>query len=243
MFCARSRLVVGRSPLLARGLLTLNNLKPMEGSMKKAKRVGRGRASGLGKTSGRGHKGKHARAGGKVRPGFEGGQTPLYRRLPKFGFNNAAFRREMKPLNLDKLQQWIDEGRIDASQPITLKTLHDSNIVGKVKEGIKLLGTGSESFTAKVDIEVSQVSKSAIEAVERNGGSVTSVYLNRLGLRATLHPEKFEVLPRLARPKPKDMPYYLSYEHRGYLSTEMQLRKHGLEHLLGKLGVEGTSAC
>lgn len=124
-------------------VVRLNNLADNEGSHKRSKRVGRGIGSGKGKTCGRGHKGQKARAGGKAGrgPGFEGGQTPIYQRVPKRGFNNR-FATPMTVINLDKLQLFIDMGRIDANHKITLKELVDCGMVTccKVKFGIKLLG-------------------------------------------------------------------------------------------------------
>ncbi|CAI5746020.1 unnamed protein product [Peronospora destructor] len=206
----------------------LNNLRDNEGAHKRAKRLGRGIGSGKGKTSGRGHKGQKARSGGGSGrgPGFEGGQTPLYQRIPKRGFNNK-FATPMETLNVDKLQLFVDMGRLDASKKITMKELVDSGIVtcSRVKHGIKLLGNGSQHLTTKLDIEVSQASDSAIKAVEVAGGSITSVYHNRLALRALLKPHKFEMIPQAARPNPTKLTYYTNYEKRGYLSPEIQAKK------------------
>eukprot|EP00164_Ancoracysta_twista_P010558 GFYU01015969.1.p1 GENE.GFYU01015969.1~~GFYU01015969.1.p1 ORF type:complete len:262 (-),score=60.47 GFYU01015969.1:133-918(-) len=189
---------------------------------KQKMRLGRGHGTGKGKTGGKGHKGSKARSGnGKPAVGFEGGQTPLYRRLPKRGFTNV-FTVVYEPLSLDKLQDWIAQGRIDASQPINMKVLADAGCVGKIKEGVKVL-SGHKEFTTKVDLEVSRASKSAIEKIESAGGNVTTKYYNKLGLRALLKPEKFDgVLPREARPPPKKAPYYESYENRGYLAGKAE---------------------
>lgn len=172
-----------------------------------ARRVGRGIGSGRGKTSGRGHKGQKARSGGGPKPGFEGGQTPLRLRVPKRGFYNK-FRRIYHPLNLRKLKEWIEIGRIDPSKMITMKDLRDSGVVSrKIKDGVKLLGVGAEDFDFSLKIQISQVSNTAKEAIENAGGAVTTVYYNKLGLRALLKPEWFakkgRVLPRPARPPPK----------------------------------------
>ncbi|KAK1943527.1 50S ribosomal protein L15 [Phytophthora citrophthora] len=206
----------------------LNNLRDNDGAHKRGKRLGRGIGSGKGKTSGRGHKGQKARSGGGSGrgPGFEGGQTPLYQRVPKRGFNNK-FATPMETVNLDKLQLFVDMGRLDASNKITMKELVDSGLVtcSRVKHGVKLLGNGSQHLSSKLDIEVSQASESAIKAVEAAGGSITSVYYNRLGLRALLKPHKFETIPQLARPNPKKLKYYNNYEKRGYLSPEIQVKK------------------
>ena len=204
--------------------LRLNTIANNKGSTRPKKRVGRGPGSGRGKTAGRGHKGQKSRNNGGIRLGFEGGQTPLYRLLPKRGFKNK-FARPMEPLNLNKLQDWIAEGRIDHRRTITMKEMYDSGLVTRIRHGVKLLGNGADSFKLPVDIEVTQASKSAIAAVEQQGGSIKTVYHNRLGLRALLKPEKFDgELPRRARPPPKLMPYYNNYENRGEFSQEIQLR-------------------
>ncbi|KAJ0403962.1 hypothetical protein P43SY_009455 [Pythium insidiosum] len=208
--------------------IRLNTLRDNDGAHKRGKRLGRGIGSGKGKTCGRGHKGQKARSGGKAGrgPGFEGGQTPIYQRVPKRGFNNA-FATPMETVNLDRLQLFVDMGRIDPSQTITMKTLVDSGLVtcSRVKHGVKLLARGKEHLTTPLTIEVSQASQTAIEAIEAAGGNITTVYFNRLGLRSLLKPHKFEALPQLARPAPKKMPYYTSYENRGYLSPEIQAKK------------------
>ena len=193
----------------------LNTLQDNPGATKAKKRKGRGPGSGLGKTAGRGHKGQKARNNGGIRIGFEGGQTPLYRRLPKRGFKNK-FARKLEPLNLDKLQKFIAAGRLDPGETITMKHLYDCGIVGNIKNGVKLLGQGSKSFSTPINIEVSGASQSAIAAIEKCGGSIKSVYYNRLGLRVLLKPEKFEEpLPKRARPPPKLLKYYTSDHHRG----------------------------
>lgn len=170
------------------------------------KRVGRGIGSGKGKTCGRGHKGQKARSGGKPKIGFEGGQTPLRLRIPKRGFKNPS-PRVYQILNLSKLQQWIEEGRIDPTCTITMKTLRDAGCVSKkILDGVKLLAVGSDEFSHNVKLEVSSVSQSAKEAIEKAGGHVTKVYYNKLGLRALLKPEallkKDHFIPRPAQPPP-----------------------------------------
>jgi len=129
-------------------------------------------------------------------------------RLPRVGVHNP-FSFEYSYVNLSQLQSWIDQGRIDADKLITMKTLRDSGAVSKhVKDGVKLLGGGSEDFTAKVNLEVSKVSAKAREAIEKAGGTVHAVYYNKLGLRALLKPDKFSVMPRPARPPPKLRPKF-----------------------------------
>jgi len=184
--------------------MKLNNLRDNYGASKKKIIVGRGPAR-KGKTSGRGHKGHRARSGGGVQPGFQGGQTPLSRSLRKYGFSNVRFKRNYIPLNLGTLQSLIDIGRIDPSKKITMKTLFKAKFFkSKIfrKSGVKLLSIGRDWFSSKVDIEVSQVSKLAKEAILRNGGKVTTVYFNKLGLRTFLLKEpsqisiKFATAPR-----------------------------------------------
>lgn len=198
----------------------LNNIQDLPGAKKKAVRVGRGPGSGRGKTCGRGHKGQGQRNKKRVRVGFEGGQTPFYLTVPKRGFKNK-FQIEYEPLNLNRLQYLIDGGRIDASQPITMHTLHKAGAVGKIKHGVKLLADGADWFSHKVNIEVSKASKSAITAVEGRGGSIVTAHYNQLGLRVLLKPEAFagRPLPRRALPNKKLMPYYLNPENRGYLAV------------------------
>lgn len=148
--------------------MKLNELRDNEGARKGRMRVGRGMASGKGKTSGRGQKGQKAR--NTVAVGFEGGQMPLYRRLPKRGFNNI-FRQETTVVNVGRLQKAIDAGKIDAAQPVTVEVLQAAGLVNKVKDGgVRLLNKGE--LTAKVQVEVNSASAAAIQAVEAAGGSV-----------------------------------------------------------------------
>ena len=194
----------GSSSLL--GLNTLFN----PNKRKSAKRVGRGIGSGRGKTAGRGHNGQKSRSGTSGLQGFEGGQTPLAFRTPKRGFYNP-FRRTYAPLNLDKLQQWVDLGRLDPSSVITMKHLRDSGAVSRqVHDGVKLLGGGGTRALRRdtpLHVQVVQCSATARKAIEATGGSVTTVYYNKLGLRALLKPEAFakkgRLIPRPARPPPK----------------------------------------
>ncbi|CAO3565076.1 unnamed protein product [Mortierella alpina] len=193
-------------------------------------RVGRGQGSGKGHTAARGHKGQKARSGngGQPKPGFEGGQTRLIDRLPKRGFKNPE-HKDFQPLNLDRLQFWIESGRIDATQTITMKHLLDSRCIHNIEDGVKLLGDGKADFKTPINIEVSRASKSAIKAIEACGGKITSVYYNELGLRALTKPEKFEELPRFARPmKKKDIAFYSSEANRGYLVGKTEVV--GMDH-------------
>ena len=187
--------------------LTHNNNIIIITKTKQARRVGRGIGSSKGKTAGRGHKGQKARSGGGPKPGFEGGQTPLRLRVPKRGFHNP-FSLDYHRLNLDRVQEWIDEGRLDPSRTITMKDLRDSGVIRrKIRDGVKLLGNGAGGLSTKIDLQVSSASSSARRAVEEAGGRVTTVYYNALGMRALLRPGWFEkkgrLLPRPARMPPK----------------------------------------
>ena len=148
--------------------MKLSDIADNAGSRKKRMRVGRGIGSGKGKTSGRGGKGQTARTGVRIK-GFEGGQMPLHRRLPKRGFNNV-FALKFVEINLDRLQQAIDAKRLDASATINAEALVKSRVLRRAKGGVRLLGRGE--IKAKVNVEVYGASKSAIEAVEKAGGSV-----------------------------------------------------------------------
>lgn len=143
--------------------MELNNLKPNAGAVKKGKRVGRGTASGYGKTAGRGQDGQKSRSGGGVRIGFEGGQMPLYRRLPKRGFNNYDFEKKYTTINLDRLADFEDNAEISAD------ILKEAGIIKKIeKDGLKILGGGE--LTKKVTIKANKFTKSAIEKIEAAGG-------------------------------------------------------------------------
>lgn len=148
--------------------MKLNELSDRPGARQGKKRVGRGIASGLGKTSGRGHKGQKSRSGVALK-GFEGGQMPLYRRLPKRGFNNV-FRKKLEIVNLDVLQKAIDDGAIDAGQPVNGAALAKAGLVRGKLDGIRLLARGE--IKAKVTVEVDGASKAAVAAVEKAGGTV-----------------------------------------------------------------------
>jgi large subunit ribosomal protein L15 len=148
--------------------MKLSDIADNSGSRKKRMRVGRGIGSGKGKQSGRGGKGQTARTGVRIK-GFEGGQMPLHRRLPKRGFTNV-FRVEYAEINLDRLQEAIDAKTIDASNAINAEALVKAGVLRRAKAGVRLLGRGE--LKAKINIEVHGASKSAIEAVEKAGGSV-----------------------------------------------------------------------
>ncbi len=148
--------------------MNLSNLKPAEGSTKKIKRIGRGQGSGHGGTSTRGNKGAGSRSGNKSRRGFEGGQMPLQRRTPKFGFFNH-FRKEFESINLNRLQSLADDFKLSV---IDRDVLIKYNVIRK-KDKIKILGGGE--LTAKIEVKVNAVSEAAKKAIENAGGSVNLI--------------------------------------------------------------------
>ncbi len=143
--------------------MRLNDLKPPTGSKKRKKRVGRGNSSGMGKTCGRGHKGQGQRSGGKTLPGFEGGQMPLQRRVPKRGFRNI-FRKEFAIVNVGSLEVFEDGDVVDI--PFLLR----KGLVKNLKSGVKLLGKGE--VTKRLNVKVNKASPSAVQKIEAAGGSV-----------------------------------------------------------------------
>ena len=147
--------------------MKLHELKPAEGSAKAAWRKGRGAGSGNGKTAGKGHKGQNARSGGGVRPGFEGGQLPLYRKLPKRGFNNARFAKLYTIVNVDALNVFEDGAVVD------LEALLAKKIVRKANDGLKVLGNGE--LTKKLTVKASVFSATAKEKIEAVGGKTEEV--------------------------------------------------------------------
>ena len=148
--------------------MKLNELRPAPGSRSARKRIGRGIGSGTGKTAGKGHKGQKSRSGVAVRA-FEGGQMPIYRRLPKRGFKNP-FRKVFAPINLDSLQAAVDAGRLDAAKTVDYEALRLAGLVSRRLDGIKLLARGE--LSAPLTIEVDGASKGAVAAVEKAGGKV-----------------------------------------------------------------------
>lgn len=141
--------------------MNLSELRPAEGSKQSRFRKGRGHASGAGKTAGKGHKGQKARSGGGVRPGFEGGQMPLYRRIPKRGFTNRN-TKEIVAINIDRLNIFED------NTVVTVDTLREVGIIKNPRDGVKILGNGD--LTKKLTVMVNQYSKSAAEKIEAAGG-------------------------------------------------------------------------
>ena len=148
--------------------MKLNDLRDNEGARKERIRVGRGIGSGKGKTGGRGVKGQTSRTGVAIN-GFEGGQMPIYRRLPKRGFTNI-FRLDYSEVNLDRLQKAVDAGKLDAKATINGEALVKAGVLSTVKDGVRLLGRGS--LTAKLTLEVAGATESAKAAVEKAGGKV-----------------------------------------------------------------------
>jgi large subunit ribosomal protein L15 len=151
--------------------MKLNTISDKPGARKTGTRLGRGIGSGSGKTAGRGHKGQKARSGVAV-TAFEGGQMPIYRRLPKRGFVKPN-RAEWNEVNLGRVQSAIDKGKLDAAKPVTIAELTAAGLVGKQRDGVRLLGKGE--LKAKVEFVVNHATKSATAAVEKAGGSVSLV--------------------------------------------------------------------
>jgi len=156
--------------------MKLNEIRNNPGAHTRKFKVGRGSSSGLGKTSGRGVKGAKARTGNQVH-GFEGGQMPLYMRLPKRGFNNI-FARDFAEVNLGRIQSAIDAKKLDAGNKITEEMLRKAGLARSSRDGIRLLGNGE--LTVKVDLEVAGASKSAAAAVEKTGGTLTLTYKKKV---------------------------------------------------------------
>ena len=147
--------------------MKLNELRPAEGSVQERFRKGRGPGSGNGKTAGKGHKGQNARSGGGVRPGFEGGQFPIYRQLPKRGFNNKRFATVYATVNVSDLNRFEDGAIID------IQTLLDARVIRKAQDGLKVLGNGE--ITKKLTVKAAKFSAAAKEKIEAAGGSCEEV--------------------------------------------------------------------
>ena len=148
--------------------MKLNQIANNAGSRKNRMRIGRGIGSGMGKTGGRGGKGQTARTGVRIK-GFEGGQMPLHRRLPKRGFNNI-FAKTFNEVNLGRIQTAVDAGKLDAKATVDAAALVKAGVLRRVKDGVRLLGSGE--IKAKLNFEVYGASKTAVAAVEKAGGSV-----------------------------------------------------------------------
>lgn len=149
--------------------MKLNALMDNFGARADVKRVGRGIGSGLGKTSGRGHKGQKARSGSRKQATFQGGQMPILRRFPKFGFNNP-FAKEYATINLGDIEKFIAAGKIDAKSEITIDTLMAAKVINRTKSGLKVLAKGE--IKSKVNIVADKWSKAAEEAIVKAGGSI-----------------------------------------------------------------------
>ena len=151
--------------------MKLNEVKDNLGATKNRKRVGRGIGSGTGKTSGSGHKGQKARSGVSIN-GFEGGQMPIHRRLPKRGFTNI-FRKKYVEVNLGRLQAAIDSGRLDAGKPVDAAALVGAGVISKARDGVRILAKG-ELTAKKIEIHAAGASKAAVAAVEAAGGKIVT---------------------------------------------------------------------
>ncbi|WP_425405889.1 50S ribosomal protein L15 [Hwanghaeella sp.] len=149
--------------------MKLNELSDNPGAAKTRTRVGRGIGSGKGKTGGRGVKGQKSRSGVSIK-GFEGGQMPLYRRLPKRGFTNAPFRKEFATVNLGRLQDAVDAKKLDAKKPVDAEALLAAGVISKVLDGVKILAKGE--LTAALTIQATKASQAAVAAVEKAGGKL-----------------------------------------------------------------------
>lgn len=149
--------------------MKLNEISDNEGAVPSRKRVGRGIGSGMGKTGGRGVKGQKSRSGVAIK-GYEGGQMPIYRRLPKRGFSNP-FGKDLNIVSVGRIQMAIDAGKLDASATITAEALVAANVIRRVKDGVRILSDGD--ITAKISTEVAGISASAREKIEKAGGSIT----------------------------------------------------------------------
>ena len=147
--------------------MKLHELKPQEGSVKESYRKGRGPGSGNGKTAGKGHKGQNARSGGGVRPGFEGGQLPLYRKLPKRGFKNYRFGKKYATVNVQSLNKFNDGEVVDSAALLAM------GIINKAYDGVKILGEGE--ITKKLTVKAAVFSANAKEKIEAVGGKTEVV--------------------------------------------------------------------
>jgi large subunit ribosomal protein L15 len=185
--------------------MRLNELRDNPGATQARKRVGRGIGSGKGKTAGRGHKGQNSRSGVALK-GFEGGQMPIHRRLPKRGFNNL-FAKDSNTVNLGRVQSAIDKGTLDAKKPVTVEALLAAGVIRRALDGVRLLGDGE--IKAKVAFEVTGASAGAVKAVEKAGGSVTIVEMPKRQAKPKEKPAKAPTkaeakpaAPKKAEPKP-----------------------------------------
>ncbi|XP_005993499.1 large ribosomal subunit protein uL15m [Latimeria chalumnae] len=227
----------GKALELLRALprVSLANLRPNPGAKKKDRRRGRGQHGG-GK-SGRGHKGQKQR-GNRPRLGFEGGQTPFYLVIPKYGYNvGHSCRRQYQPLSLDRLQYLIDLGRVNPTEPIDLTQLVNSRGVTvqplKRDYGVQLVEQGADTFAAKVNIEVQWASELAIAAIEKNGGVITTGFYDPRSLTVLCKPVLFflqgKPIPKRMLPPEELVPYYTDASNRGYLADPAKVVEARLE--------------
>jgi large subunit ribosomal protein L15 len=150
-------------------IMKLNEIRDISGASKTRKRVGRGIGSGKGKTAGRGVKGQNSRSGVAIN-GFEGGQMPIYRRLPKRGFSNAMFTSDFNEVSVGRLQTAIDAGKLDAGKTIDADAMIAAGIIKRKRDGVRVLSDGE--ITAKIDLDIAGASRAAIEKIEKAGGNV-----------------------------------------------------------------------
>jgi len=216
--------------------VTPTNIKDFYGAKKRKKRRGRG----PNQSHGRGNKGQ-GHYSNKPRLGFEGGQSPFYRMVPKHGLVGELHtdKHIFATVNLNKLQFFIDSKRIDPSKPITLELMKSTMLLeGTPRDGVRLMGEGHTWFQGKIDIEVTRASQDAITAVERNGGSVRCVWHDRVMLQHVMQSEpskNFSVVPPVPkRPGPNLLLYYANPRNRGYLANPEELAKLREENV--KLG-------
>lgn len=214
--------------------VSLANLRPNPGAKKKEKRRGRGIHGG--KKSGRGHKGQTQR-GNRPRLGFEGGQTPFYIVIPKYGYNKGhSYRRQYQPLSLNRLQYLIDLGRVDPCEPIDLTQLVNARGITiqplKRDYGIQLVEEGADNFAAKINIEVQWASELAIAAIERNGGTIITGFYDPRSLDVLCKPVPFflrgQPIPKRMLPPEELVPYYMDAQNRGYLADPAKVQKERL---------------
>ncbi|WPK25265.1 hypothetical protein PUMCH_002575 [Australozyma saopauloensis] len=219
---SKPRINVGQFLQSIRNSSYLGQLQHQEGAVKGYKRLGRGPASGKGKTSGRGQKGQKAR--GSVPFLFEGGQTPFFKRFPIVGFKRPH-AKEYNFLSMKRIQDFWDNKRIplEAGQTLTIRVMRECGLIsGTMKDGVKLMGYGGEEYTVPLNIEASKATEFAIESVQNTGHAYTSVYHTKLGLKAHLNPDYYLLkkgyVPLQARPThKKDVAYYSNPDKYGYL--------------------------
>lgn len=222
---------------------TIGFLRPNPGAVVSYKRLGRGPASGKGKTSGRGQKGQKAR--GKVPHWLEGGQTPFYKRFPIIGFKRPH-RKVYSDLNLERIQQFWNDDRIPlkAGETLTIKVMKECGLVtGTIKDGVKILGNGKDEYNVPLNIEASRASGSVIETIENLNHTFTAIYFTKLSLNAHINPEEFLLkkgyVPLPARPTHRrDIEFYSNPDKRGYLLQDKSLL---LDHIQGETSIKKST--